>query len=84
VILPTKHILPERALISVASEVFSLIEKRATVSSIWNELKDKHREMMRYGEVPFDWFILSLDLLFVIGAIEEKNGIIKKVKSNAK
>lgn len=79
-ILPTKHISLERSLMSVSSEVFELIDKRSTVSSIWNDLQDKHKAALRYGEVPYDWFVLSLDLLFLMGAIEESNGLIKKVK----
>jgi len=80
VILPTKHLQPERALISVASEVFELVGRRSTVSSIWNALQDKHRAAFRYGDVPYDWFILALDLLFLMGSVEENNGIIRKVK----
>jgi len=79
-ILPTKHLQPSRALISVASEVLELIGRKATVSSIWDALQIKHKEALRYGEVPYDWYILSLDLLFLMGAIEEQDGVIKRIK----
>lgn len=73
-ILPTKHLSPERAIITVASEIFVLINNRSTVSSVWNDLQEKNRECMRQGRIPYDWFILSLDFLYMIGAIEEDNG----------
>lgn len=73
-ILPTKHLSPDRAIITVASEIFELINNRSTVSSVWNDLQEKHRACMRRGEIPYDWFILSLDFLYLIGAIEEDNG----------
>ncbi len=73
-ILPTKHLSPDRAIITVASEIFGLINNRSTVSSLWNDLQDKHRANMRQGEIPYDWFILSLDFLYLISAIDENNG----------
>lgn len=78
-ILPTKHLPPDRAIISVSSEVFGLIRSKSTVSSVWNDLQDKHNASMRYGEVPYDWYILALDFLFLIGAIEERQGRLIKV-----
>ncbi|WP_420851332.1 ABC-three component system middle component 6 [Parashewanella hymeniacidonis] len=37
---------------------------------------------MRVGDVPYDWFILALDFLYIVGAIEEKQGLIIKVNNN--
>lgn len=80
-ILPTKHLSPNRAIFSVASEIYDMIYDRSTVSSVWNDLQEKHNVSMRQGEVPYDWFILSLDFLYLIGAIEESSGnLIKVVK----
>lgn len=73
-ILPSKHLSPDRAIISVASEIFELIGKRSTVSSVWNEFQNKCKAGMRQDDIPYDWFILSLDFLFLIGAIEGSNG----------
>lgn len=73
-ILPTKHLSPDRAIISVASELFQLIGNRSTVSSVWNEVQNQCKVSGRQSDVPYDWFILSLDFLFIVGAIEENNG----------
>lgn len=82
-ILPTKHLSPERSIISVSSEILELIDTRSTVSSIWNSLQKKHKASLRFSDVPYDWFILALDFLYMVGAIDERNGLIQKVKSNA-
>jgi hypothetical protein len=82
-ILPTKHLSPARSIVSVSSEVLELIGKHSTVSSIWTSLQEKHKASLRIGDVPYDWFILSLDFLYIVGAIEETQGMIKKVKSDA-
>ena len=37
-ILPTKHIRAERALIGVGAELFDLLREPMTVSRLWNEL----------------------------------------------
>lgn len=79
-ILPTKHLPPDRSLIFLSAEALSLIRKSSTVSSIWSDLKEKHKNEFRLGEIPYDWFVLSLDLLYMIGAIDEKDGLIRKIK----
>lgn len=78
-ILPTKHLSPDRAIISIASEIFELIGRRSTVSAVWNEVQENCKAGMRQGDVPYDWFILSLDFLFLVGAIEENNGKLIRV-----
>jgi hypothetical protein len=80
VILPSKHIPPNRSLISVAAEVHEFIVAKSTVSSIWNELNEMLSKSMRAGEISYDWFILSLDLLFLLGFIENESGFIKRKK----
>jgi hypothetical protein len=81
-ILPTKHLPPNRAIISVSSEIYSLINKRSTISSVWSELQERHKSSLRIGEISYDWFILALDFLYIIGIIEHKSGLLKKVKVN--
>ncbi len=82
-ILPSKHMAPNRALISVSADVFELIDKRSTVSSVWNDFQEQQKSSLRYGEIPYDWFVLAIDLLFLIGVIEEKNGLLVRITKNA-
>ena len=80
-ILPTKHLSPKRAVISVASEIHPLIKRGSTVSSIWNDLQEQHKVSRRVGEVSYDWFILALDFLYLMGKVDYEEGYIRKVKS---
>jgi hypothetical protein len=66
-ILPTKGIPPRRALVSIGADVLRLLTEVKTVSRLWDEFK---RDDARRGSVEFDWFVLSLDLLFIFGAID--------------
>lgn len=82
-ILPTKHLRSDRALISIASEVLELIRKKSTVSSVWNDLQAKHKALLKYGDVPYDWYVLSLDLLYLMGLIYKEDGFLKRTNKNA-
>jgi hypothetical protein len=71
-ILPTKGIPPQKALVSLGAEVLRLLTETKTVSRLWDDFR-KSKE--QGGEVTFDWFVLSLDLLFTLGIVEfEREG----------
>jgi hypothetical protein len=73
-ILPTKHITESRSLIGQGGRILALLNERDhTVSSLWDSFL---RAADAHFEVTFDWFVLALDLLYAIGAIELDRGII--------
>ena len=77
-ILPTKHLRPDRCLLSVASEVFSIINEPKTVSRLWEEFsRSRSRESGR-APMTYDWFVLSLDLLYILGTVEFNDGRISR------
>ena len=64
-ILPTRNIAPDRALLTVAGEVFQLLRRPETVSGLWDRLRGANAQRpLAYG-----WFLLAVDLLFVLGAV---------------
>ncbi|MDQ4032174.1 MAG: hypothetical protein M3332_07880 [Actinomycetota bacterium] len=65
-ILPTKGVPPNLALLTVGGQVLGALEEPSTVSSLWYKV-NKSRSAV--GPITFDWFVLSLDLLYVLGAI---------------
>lgn len=73
-ILPTKRMPSDRCLLGVGARILRQLRRPETVSRLWETL-------MRDGNeaVPYDWFILSLDLLFVVGAVEFIEGRVQKV-----
>lgn len=70
-ILPTKGIAPDRALISVGAQVLKLLSEPKTVSRVWDEMRAAAPPV---SGISFDWFVLSLDLLFAVGAVELDRG----------
>ena len=75
-LLPTKHIPEQRALLTVASDILGLLTSSKTTSRIWTEL-----QLIRSSEndrLNFDWFVLALDFLYSINAIDVTEGLLHK------
>ena len=77
-ILPTKHIRPDRALIGVGADVIGLLEHPMTMSKLWDEMRCRRSSEASSPVVDYRWFVLTLDLLYAIRAIEFKHGVIRR------
>ena len=77
-ILPTKHLRPEKALISVGGDVLALLQEPMTVSRLWDEIRAARSGGAAAPRIGYDWFVLALDLLFIMGAISFDQGLIRK------
>lgn len=79
-ILPTKRLSPERALLTVGADIIKLLDGPKTVSRLWEELRhgDDHGRHVR--SITFDWFVLALDLLYILRAVDLERGRIRRVK----
>ncbi len=77
-LMPTKHIKTENALVGVGAEVLSLLERDKTVSTLFRDVQ-KWRRDNDLATIHFDWFLLSLDFLFSVGALRFESGVLKKL-----
>lgn len=80
-ILPTKRLGTERALLTIGAEILRLLTEPKTVSRLWDELRHVMGERSSTRIVNYDWFVLSLDLLFMIGVLEMDHGRIRRVNA---
>jgi hypothetical protein len=80
-ILPTKSIGTDLALLTVGAQIIQQLDTPATVSATWDRVSSYRDSVKTPSALPFWWFALSLDLLFVMGAIEINEG--QLVRSNA-
>ena len=62
-LLPNKHVPTNRSLVGIGALVLSRLERPASVSQLWESLRD-NQEVASFGN-----FVLSLDYLFAIGAV---------------
>jgi hypothetical protein len=78
-ILPTKHLSQERALLTVGARLLTHLAQPRTVSSLWEDMM--HSDISIKGKksaLRYDAYVLALDLLFLIGAIEFQDGLISR------
>lgn len=74
-ILPTKNISPDRALLTLAGKVFDSLTSPRTVSAVWNDF----RTQQEARPVSYAFFILSLDLLFLMNLVLlDDTGLIRR------
>ena len=73
-ILPSKHISQDQALIGVSAVLLKQIGKPQTVTSLWESVC----EHASIG--TFERFILALDMLHIIGVIMLENGLIARAQ----
>ena len=84
-ILPSKHLREDQALISIGAELLKQLDEPKTISRLWDDLQ-RTRERGSIGQsttnqpaaIHFDWFILALDLLYLLGAIQLRRGRIHR------
>ncbi|UWR33522.1 hypothetical protein K3759_00040 [Sulfitobacter sp. W027] len=77
-ILPTKHIRPERALLTIGAEILAALRGPMTVSRVWDEVRRRRGGSVEHAPIAYDWFVLALDLLFAMKAVEFEGGLLRK------
>jgi len=77
-ILPTKGLGPERAMLTIGAKILELLTEPKTVSRLWDELGHAMAERLATRIIPYDWFVLTLDLLYMLGAVEADHGKIRR------
>ena len=75
-ILPTKRIAGDKALLGLGARILRQLKKPQTVSHLWEAIGKDQRV-----NVTYDWFVLSLDLLFLLGALEYSEGRVKRART---
>ena len=77
-ILPTKRITEDRSLLVIGSDIVPLLNEPKTVSRLWTEFQERRRRTVS-SIVTYDWFIMALDLLFMLNAISMEKGLLRRV-----
>jgi hypothetical protein len=80
-ILPTKRIPEDRALLAIGADILGIIERPQTVSKVWDELRKLRSERPNYSSLTFDWFTLALTMLYAMNALAFENGRLRRVKT---
>lgn len=79
-LLPTKGVSAERAIISVGAEVLEQLQSPKSVTALWEQYTAQQHESDASGHVTFDWFALTLASLFAINLVESTStGYLRRV-----
>ena len=73
-ILPGKHLKPDRAILGIGSEILATIEEGDTVSELWERVQENRGE--HANPLSFDWFVLSLSFLYAVDAVGYEQGLL--------
>jgi hypothetical protein len=80
-VLPTKRLEPDRALLTLGAEILEYLTEPKTVSRLWDELMRKKDNGQDSSVITYDWFILGLDFLYALGTIDLEQGKIRRVST---
>lgn len=75
-ILPSKHLSECRALLSVGALILRHLSVPVTVSALWEQISHSSKQEFSGPPLRYDTFVLSLDLLFLLRAIELREGLL--------
>ena len=71
-LLPTKHIPTSRSLVGIGAQVLGQLQSPSTVSGLWERIRNN-------PEVgSFRNFVLALNYLYAIGALDYQNGFLSR------
>ena len=69
-ILPGKHLRPDRALLSVGGDILTVLSAPSPVSELWDGVQVLRAGREGASPLSFDWFVLALSLLFAMRAVD--------------
>lgn len=73
-ILPTKHLHPDRTLLAQGAILLGRLEQPQTITALWNVARES-------ASVPsFDQFCLGLSFLYAVGAVELRQGLVQRTE----
>lgn len=70
-IVPTKGIAPQRALLAVGAQIVLATGRQpVTITQAWRRLQAWREENRHKAPVPFWWFALALDVLYALDLVD--------------
>ncbi|CAN7452787.1 MULTISPECIES: ABC-three component system middle component 6 [Rhizobium/Agrobacterium group] len=74
-ILPTKYLTADRSLIVVGAEIIKVLtETPRSVSEVWERVTASRTP--HAAPLTYDWFLLAITLLYAIGTLDMRNGLL--------
>ncbi|WP_339783466.1 ABC-three component system middle component 6 [Paenibacillus sp. FSL R7-0313] len=82
---PTKNLHEDKSIIKIGARILSILNSPHTVSSAWKSyVQIQEYETNGKIRIQFDNFILAIDFLYIIGAIEHGDDLMWRSKNDKK
>ncbi|MEK3726600.1 ABC-three component system middle component 6 [Lysinibacillus sp. FSL W8-0953] len=77
VLTPTKNLHEDKAILKIGARILSFLTSPRTLSSTWEAYFNfQNQESNNVLRIQFDLFILALDFLYIVGAIEYEDDLL--------
>ncbi|MFD2692226.1 ABC-three component system middle component 6 [Sporolactobacillus shoreicorticis] len=80
-LVPTKNLHEDKSIIKIGARILLFMNSPQTVSSLWDQYK-RFQEKNKCPNIKFDTFLLTLDFLYIVGAINQSKGILRRVRND--
>ena len=78
-ILPTKRLPENRSILVIGANILRKLEEPKTTSRLWEEVKRSRQASKTDPQIlTYDWFVLALDFLFILQAVDIENGRLRR------
>jgi hypothetical protein len=78
-LLPTKGVSSDRALMTIGADILDELLDPLSVSALWERFSKRESSVARGRRITFDWFTLALAALYAMNLIETStDGFIKR------
>jgi hypothetical protein len=77
-ILPTKCLKPDMALLTIGADILDQLQEPRSVFEVWERMRADRHKITPARPLSFDWFVLALDLLYAISAIDFSDGRLRR------
>lgn len=80
---PTKNLHEDKSILKIGARILSFLTFPRTLNSTWEAYMEfQNLESQNIPNIQFDTFILALDFLYMIGAIEYQGDLLRRTKSD--
>ena len=76
-ILPTKGLAVDRALLSIGADLLRRLDRPKTVSRLCEQVRQPQSSLLE--AISYDWFLLAVDLLYLWGAVDFEDGRLRRI-----
>lgn len=80
-ILPTKGLAADRALLSIGADLLRRLDRPKTVSRLWEQVRQPQSSLL--AAISYDWFLLAVDLLYLLSAVDFEDGRLYRVNGRS-